>query len=221
MQHFAQTLQHLHIQHSDLADVHTQGLAACTALTQLVMINVNMFDNNGMEYLDSDMSLVPPNMQMLTQLHTLDIGTGSSRNDVSNLAWVFSLISLQDLSMQFLLGRSDMLQHASALTKLTRFTICGDDIRGPQTTEYGVDIEWDRLQALQVLSLRAFTLRLGSGVAGLLQLQNLRRISFIGILLPRYSDTACFAALTYKLARQRPHVKVHVRSGTDVVDYFN
>ena len=78
-----------------------------------------------------------------------------------------------------------------------------------------LDIGWDKLQALQVLSIRSFRLQLGAGlgIGGLLQLPHLRELSLYPSTLDA-SESGCFAALMYNLARLRPEVQVADSGGT-------
>lgn len=214
----APTLQHLYIEKGDVAEVLPAYFAPCTALTQLVLKSVyyswGMYE---VDKLEPDIDVVPDDSHMLTQLHTLDISMNlaellDGRDLIPNLEWVFRLTSLEDLSIQFVRCLGNMLQNASLLTNLTRLSICGDDIKFQETREYDFDIEWHRLRALQTLSIRALTLHLGPGFAGLLQLTHLREVSFSEIILHGQSDNAYFAALIDDLAMHCPQVKVHAHT---------
>ena len=92
---FAPNLQYLRAVDSHLLGIHTQGLSSCTALTQLILNVPHLEDNNENMYLDSALSLVPSNIGLLTQLHTLELGTDSEAQDVANLQWITELTSLQ------------------------------------------------------------------------------------------------------------------------------
>ena len=84
-----------------------------------------------------------------------------------------------------------------------------------------IDVGWDKLQALQVLSLWYFRLQLGAGlgVGGLLRLNQMRELSFEGSMVDG-ADSDCFAALMYNLARLRPEVRVAGSSG-DLTVFFD
>ena len=217
VQRLAPTLQHLQIEHGIFDGIDTQGLSACPDLTQLVLINAVVVGNNDVMYLNSAMSLVPANIELLTQLHTLHI-SALPRNysrAVANLAWVSLLTSLEDLSIRFEHAPDDMLRNAFLLTKLTRLVLTGNSQLPDDASDLG--IEWHRLQALQTLSIHA--LHLGPSVAGLLRLRHLRQVSFSAVTLRSDSDHACFAAIIYNLARLCPQVKVEVHS-SDLLQYF-
>ena len=105
-----------------------------------------------------------------------------------------------------------MFQGLSLLTNLTCLNMCEDDSKFPQTHEYDIDIEWDRLLALQTLSIHAVTLHVGPGVTGLLQLSHLKQVLLSEIKLHDQSENACFAALIDSLAMHCPQVKVDIHS---------
>lgn len=220
VQQLALTLKHLQLDKSDLNDTHTLGLSTCTALTKLVLETSTVLDKDLREYLDSDMSVVPTNIELLRQLRVLHIDAGPSKIVACNLDWSFRLPSLEDLSIQFCLGHGSTLKGASLLTNLTRLIVHGDQVERPETCACGVDIEWHRLGKLQLLSFYGLTLSLGQGVVGLLQLPHLQHVAFSHIRLHGQVHNACFAALIYNLARCRPHVKVHVHS-ENLLEYFH
>ena len=71
----APSLQHLEIRDGSLRDMHPHGISLCTALTQLVLSNFFLTDSNGRDYWTGQMSVVPVNIGMLTQLHTLHLSS--------------------------------------------------------------------------------------------------------------------------------------------------
>ena len=201
------TLQHLEIDDSDLVGMHALGLSSCTALTQLVLKNAFMGDNNDV-YFDPSLTQVPASIGLLSQLHTLVLSSARAPKYGADLDWVSELMSLQNLSMSF--GCSSLrniIQHVSLLTKLT----CGK-VSGPEPfSELPVanfDIEWHRLQALQELSICQVELQIGQGFASLSQLPCLRQISLVGSSFHSERDGGYFAALMHVLARLRPQVKL-------------
>ncbi|KAL3156276.1 hypothetical protein ABBQ32_012549 [Trebouxia sp. C0010 RCD-2024] len=206
---FAPTLQHLEIDHSNMREVHPQGLSACTALTQLVLKNALMTDNSEAIYLNHSLSLASTDLGGLTRLHTLKLG--SNVQNIPSVEWISGLTSLKDLSI---CGRSSLdgvVQHASVLTQLTRL-----DISAPFEFEMSIldiDMEWHRLKALQDLSINNVVLRFGPGVAGLLQLQHLKQVSFTGNRTLGEADNEYLCALVFNLARLRPQVKLLFDNG--------
>ena len=161
------------------------------------------------------MSLVPAKIELLTKLHTLLLEAGNYSRPVADVAWVSLLTSLEDLTILFFSARHDMLRNVSLLTKLTRLVLCAYSESPDNDLDLG--IEWHRLQALQMLSIRA--LHLGPSIAGLLHLHQLRQVSFSALSLSSGSDHACFAAIIYNLARLCPQVKVEVQFN-GLLQYF-
>ena len=180
-QEFTPTLQHLEVQESYLHNKHAQGLSVCTALTQLVWCSALMLENDKEVYLDEDLSIVPSNMRLLTQLHTLHLDTDTPTDNCAYLHWVSEITSLQDLIICFSSSDINVVQCASMLTRLTRLQIRGLCATPDEPPAVNVDIDWHRLQALQELSICTVKLKLGNSVAGLVQLRHLRLSSFIGI----------------------------------------
>ncbi|KAL3152699.1 hypothetical protein ABBQ38_012292 [Trebouxia sp. C0009 RCD-2024] len=196
---FAPTLQHLEIDNSKLREVHSQGLSACTALTQLVLKNAVLKDSNHAIYLNRSLSLASTALGGLTRLHTLDLG--SNAQNLPSLAWISGLTSLKDLSICGRSSLAEVVQHASVLTQLTRFHISAPIEY--ETSILDIDMEWHRLKALQDLSINKFTVNFGPGVAGLLQLQHLKQVSFAGSRTLGEDDNEYLCALVFNLARLR------------------
>ena len=157
------------------------------------------------------MSLVPSNIGLLTQLHTLELGTDSAEQDVANLEWITQLTYLQNLSISCCrCNHRTNFEHVSLLTKLTRLQILGLPTHGwiDELPVANLDIEWHRLRALQDLFTCHVRLQLGQGTIGLLQLQDLRHNSFAGSLVHCDKDHGYFAALMQNFARLCPEVKL-------------
>lgn len=207
---FAPMLQHLEIVDSTLSGVHSHGLSPCTALTQLVLNNAHLEDSDNNAYLDRALCLTPASIGLLTQLHRLDLSTYHYAEDFANLEWVMELTSLQDLSMSFCMcSPINVVQHVSVLTKLTRLIVLGQpDSVSEELPGADINIEWFRLQAMQELSICQVRLKLGQGVAGLLQLHCLKQISFAGSTFLTEKDRGYFDALMHILAELRPQVKL-------------
>ena len=200
VQEFPPTLQHLALQHSTLLDMHTQGLPACTALTHLKLWTSRLEDNNGQVYLKADLSLIPTDIGLLTKLHTLSLGSASYAEEHANVEWISQLASLQNLSMWFGRGHGQVLQHLPLLTKLTSLYIQGpSDYASHAGLNHvlDLDIDWHRLQALQQLSICQGRLHLGDNIADLVDLHQLRVISFAHIII----DSESPAAFTFHLPR--------------------
>ena len=203
VQDFWPTLQILTVYDSALVGIHTQGLSACRALTHLKMWNACLVKTNGQEYLDHGLSLFPANLGLLTQLHTLHLSTGGSGVE-ANVEWISQLTPLQDLSLAFGdMPNPNVIQYVLLLTRLTRLLL-GPCQSVDELSELNIVPEWHRLQALQHFTLRACKVQLDD-VAGLLQLQQLRTVSFEGNCFNNDEDCAEFAC---HLARLRPHVKL-------------
>ena len=176
----ASVLQHLEVHCGNLSEFQTEGLSICTGLTQLVWNDSILRDNSGHLYLDTDLNQVPERL-VLSQLHTLQLSTGVGERP-ANLGWISELSCLQDLSISFGISYGQVMQHALQLTRLTRLSITGltyslDEayvaIAGNEIDQVyvlSIDVEWQRLQALQELFIFGCKLKLGSSVAGLLQL---------------------------------------------------
>ena len=77
-----------------------QGLSACTALTQLVLISILLMDNNGQVILNEveGLAVVPTNIGLLTRLHTLILSQNACTLEVANLGWMSELACLQCLA---------------------------------------------------------------------------------------------------------------------------
>ena len=213
----ASTLQHLDLDSCVLQGIHSLGLSACTALTQLVLNNPCVLFDNGDVYLDKDLSLSPDNLGQLAQLHTLHLET--SEEEFPSLSWISVLKTHQHLTI-YIRGCNDSpVEPASWLTNLTHLDIYAESqLDNEEDPVLNIDVAWDKLQALQILSICFFRLQLGLGVGGLLQLPQLREISVYGstVIDP---DNECFAALMFHLARARPEVKVACFSG-DLTYFF-
>lgn len=93
------TLQHLELEDSFLTWGHP--LSACTALTKLKFSDTLLMGRNEQVLLDSELSVVPLRVDLLTQLHTLYLSTGSNASQPASLGWISKLVNLQDLSMSF------------------------------------------------------------------------------------------------------------------------
>lgn len=213
VQEFAPTLQHLDIDRSCLQHVRVEGLTACTALTQLVLKESSLAAGNEV-HLSTDLTLVPTNIQLLTQLHTLHLAGGRNCS-LGDLQWISKLTALHDLSVSFGSDCDDVLQHVEELAKLTCLKLVG--LRDGLAA--GLNINWHKLQALQHLSICNFTLMLDIDVGGLLQLQHLKEIWFAGCTVT--GELNAFVALMYNLARVHPHVNAHFNpEDGDLQNYF-
>lgn len=155
--------QHLAIITSGLWGVNIQGLSAYKALTKLVWRCSLMRDINHHIYLDPPLSVIPTNIDLLTQLSTLDLSTHTRASGVTSLEWVTKLTSLQ-----MTLCCCDVIQHVLSLTKLTYLNV-SDQRRWIQDTlpEANLDMDRHRLQDLQELYMSQVMLQLGQGTAGL------------------------------------------------------
>lgn len=213
VQQIAPSLQHLEIKSSTLTGMHSWGLSLCTGLTQLVLGDSILTGNDDEHYWDNDMTVVPVNIVMLTQLHTLHLS--SSSNDFGdpqpNFGWVSQLTSLQDLTVICDYSHDQLLQHALLLTNLTRLHIAGIVQQNISIRHYvkvlDIDIEWHRLQALQELLICNYTLCLGQNLDGLLQLQHLKRISLSGSTVNEH-DMKPFIDWHSKFVSLRPQVQL-------------
>ncbi|KAL3152700.1 hypothetical protein ABBQ38_012293 [Trebouxia sp. C0009 RCD-2024] len=213
VQEFATTLQHLNLDRCVLLGVHALGLSACTALTQLVLISSSLTLDNGDIYFDPELSLSPSNLGLLGQLHTLHVS--SSEEEISSLSWISTLTSLRHLTVHIRSCNNSPARSASCLTNLTHLKIYATSrLSDDEDPVLNIDAPWDRLQALQILSICDFRLQLGAGlgVGGLLQLPHLREMSLHGSTVGE-SDSECFAALMYNFARLLPQVQVACSSG--------
>ena len=179
-------LQHLDTVSSYLEGSHTLCLSAYTALTQLVWRNSLWWDIKQHVYLNTYLSVVPINIDLLTQLHTLELRTDSGTEGFTNLEWVTELTCLQELSLTSCC--CDVIQHVTVLTKLTCLKVSGQphQMQRLELPDANLDIEWHRLKDLQDLSIcdvntsHILKLQLGQGFASLLQLDCLRQVSFEG-----------------------------------------
>ena len=209
---FAPTLQHLKVADCVLLGVHALGLSACTALTRLVLHNPCLMLNNAEAYIDKDLSLCLSSLGLLEQLHSMFLG--SSEEAIASLSWVSTLTSLRELSLYMRsCNNNSPAEPASWLTNLTHLEIVAAASLDAKPV-LSLDVGWDKLQALQILSINSFRLQLGAGpgVSGLLKLPQLRELCFYGSTVDE-SHSDCFAALMYNLARLRPQVSVSFRSG--------
>lgn len=204
----APTLQHLEVNHCTLLGVNILGLSACTALTQLVFCDPCLMFDKGNVYIDQDLSLSHSNLGLLGQLHTLHLS--STEEETPSLSWISVLTSLRELNIFTGSCNSSLAEHVSWLTNLTCLEIRAatqnyDDF----APVLNIDVGWDNLQALQILSICFFRLQLGTGrgIAGLLQLPHLRELSFDGSMIDG-SDNDHFTALMYNLGKLRPEVQV-------------
>ena len=211
-QEFPPALQYLALTGSDLVGMHAQTLPACTGLTYLMLGNASLNGNNGYVYMNRNLSVVPTNIGLLTQLQTLHLSTGGVEVEPAELKWVSELTSLHNLSMHFDHGPDDILQHVLLLTKLTYLEVSGVDAM-VDVCPLQVDLEWHKLQALCKLFIDMKRLRLGKDVLGLLQLPKLQEVSFADSTVSSLEDTYWFAALIYRLARLRPQVTVELGYG--------
>lgn len=212
------TLQHLELEGSSFAWVHT--ISACTALTKLKFSDTELTNSIDQMLWDSDLSVIPFRTDLLTQLHTLYLSTGSNASQPASLGWISKLVNHQDLSVSFGSCLSQVVHHASLLPMLTSLHILGLDAHLAAPYVLDIGIAWHRLQMLQHLSICFCSLKLDRSVAGLLELPLLRQVSFGGSTVHDSNEADCFTALIYGLARVCPHVKVVVDSG-DVLRYFN
>lgn len=208
VQELAPTLQSHVVTDSLLDGIHAQGLSAFTALTKLALTNTCWVGSGGL-YLDQNLTVVPANIGLLTQLHTLVLSKFGYQHEVSNLAWIAELTCLQDLRLAFY-NSQQVLDYAVLLAKLTRLDISGLNDHDMVSLTMNIDCKWHKLQALQEVSICRFSLLLGRGIASLLQLQHLRHMSFEGSVLQSKSDHEAFTVVTGQLAKLRPQVTLVV-----------
>lgn len=204
VQVFAPRLQHLEVHDSALFGMHPQGLSACTTLTRLVLRQAFLKGTTPEAHINKALTVVPANIELLTQLHTLHLSSYADFIRLSTFQWVSSLTSLQDLSISFHRSQVRMLQHVSPLTNLTCLAVVGLSVNDRPLVS--LDIEWQRLQALQELSICTVRAELGHVPAGLLLLQHLRQISFAGSVV--HGANRYFAALIQQFAGVRPQVNL-------------
>ena len=171
VQEFAPTLRHLTIEDSLLQDMHTNGLSACTGLTQLTMRECTIYDSNDEVYLDSEVSLISQHMKLQTPLHRLHFSS-----DVlgANLKWIEQLVSLKDLSTEFNCCDKDVIPQVACLTNLTRLIISSHQYW--ILPHLLVDFQWHTLQALKDLTISKYRLHFADD--SVLQLPHLTRLSF-------------------------------------------
>lgn len=165
-----------------------------------------MQDSNEEWYLDSALSVIPSNIGLLTQLHTLYLSTQAKAEGGAHMEWVTELTSLQELSITFCY--CDGVQHVLLLTNFTCLKVLGQPNWAPTLPFIDIDIEWHRLQALQELCICQTVLQRGKGFASLLELHCLRQISFARNTFNSEEDGAYLAALMYLFDRLRPQVKL-------------
>ena len=183
-------------------------------LGQLVLGDCILRVHGGKLYWDEDMTVVPVNIVMLTQLHTLHLSSSSTDfgDPQPNFGWVSQLASLQDLTVICDYSHDQLLQHALLLTNLTRLHIAGvvqQNISIRHCVKVlNIDIEWHRLQALQELLLCNYTLLPGQNLCGLLQLQHLKHISLSVSTVNYEHDRKMFTDLQSKFVSLRPQVKL-------------
>ena len=154
-------------------------------------------------YLAKNLTLVPANIGQLTRLHTLHLSTDLDPDAAANLAWVYMLTTLQDLTMALSSNSpADAIVNASLLTKLTCLRVPGQYDRYDFGPTLNIAIDWHRLQALQSLDICNVRLVLGVEIAGLLQLQHLKHITLESIATSSEDGTGLLVAFIDSLARR-------------------
>ncbi|KAL3151098.1 hypothetical protein ABBQ38_012966 [Trebouxia sp. C0009 RCD-2024] len=204
---FAPTLQHFAVEYCLLLGVDTLGLSACPGLTHLALRGACLKFRNGLVYLDKDLSVFPSNLQLLGQLHALNL---SSKAQLPSMVWTSALTSLQNLSISFRSSHHFSIRHALLLTNLTRLQMTAHSIFGGDRSVLSIAVPWHKLQALKVLVLCGFRLKLDVAVVSLLQLPHLKQITFADSIAAEEYDSECFTELVHNLARLRPEVNLFV-----------
>ena len=205
------TLQELDLIQCVLKGFHYQGLAAFRGLKHLVLTCSSIWDQDGDQQLFAeDLSIVPDGMSALTQLDVLHVSPGKDTDtDMAvNLCWISELKSLQDLKISIGLSCPDLATFVPSLTRLRSLMITGI---GPQSSSsLNMDIQWSKLQELRSLVVIDCLIKLGAGIAGLLQLDNLKEIYLANNFLDdvNIDSGAILAALAPQLAEVRPHVRL-------------
>ena len=119
---------------------------------------------------------------------------------------MFELTSLQDLTLSCY-GQSGLLQHLPALVHFTRLVI--DSPAGSEEmSTVDTDLAWRKLRNLQHVSVCHHMIAFGQGIFDLVELPNLRSVSFFGSDTNGQSNVECYAAFVYELAKLCPQTEV-------------
>ena len=244
---FAPILRRLVVEDGTFKGPNAQGVAACTALTELILDaaclsfgdddssdnDVDEWDRwddgsdapyyNSVICFGDGFSTIPTGMGLLTQLHTLHLSTAC--RPAAYIGDHYGVANLSWISQMTPLADLSVSfvtcdgDMMQGVTLLTNLTrVTVKGLDDYEETTVNINIAWHKLQALQVLLICNCSMQLGPGIGGLLKLDKLQQLSFKSSCVG--SNMSYFGALTYHLARQRPQVELSLNSDY-VLDYFS
>ncbi len=213
------SLKKLRLLDSQLIGLHSDGIAACSAVQLLVCEQGQLQAGMGHLCLACSHELpftVPPGLSSLEKLKYLSLAiasTGASLPyDVAqyghDLSCLQGLTSLEELSVH---SCADDIFVPSGVTALQKLSVLSLNVAPNEGADDEpsviLDIDWAALQMLKSLRIDAPTFVCQCSIVGLATVKQLTHITW-GHSAYDAQSTKCFAALMYKLAKYRPEVAV-------------
>ena len=216
------SLKKLRLLDSQLIGLHSDGIAACSAVQVLVCAQGNL--QAGMIHLCLAWShelpfTVPPGLSSLEQLKYLSLAIASNGAslpyDVAqhghDLSCLQGLTSLEELNVHSWAADIFVPSGVTTLQKLSKLSL---SVAPNEERERGdvpsviFDVDWPALQMLKVLYIGAPTFICRRSIVGLATVKQLAHITWVNAVPYDAESTYCFAALMYRLAKYRPEVVV-------------
>ena len=197
---FVASLKELYIWESGLVQVHTNGIAACSNLEALHMIDgyiSGVSPQASMRFCDHQEYQVTESLSNLTALTYLYIFYVHPSEDVQ-FAWLADLKSLQTLDIGVKVHTLELPASISALSQLRMLDVVNSAADGQSLMLF----DWTAFDFLQKLTLRG-PIQCGQGLAQLASLNALTHIVLSGMHNSDADTTAQVGRLGYKLGVTR------------------
>ncbi len=210
------SLRKLCLFESHLIRLHSDGIAACSAILLLTCVQGQIHAGMGHLRLDCSHQMlftVPPGLSSLKFLSLSIASTGAPLPFGAawyghNLSCLQGLTALEELSVHSPFHNVFVPSGVTALQKLSSLSLSVASNEGvDHVPSVILDVDWAALQMLKSLCIDAPTFICQRSIVGLATVKQLTHIMW-GRSAYDAQSTKCFAALMYKLAKYRPEVLV-------------
>ena len=215
-------LQNLKVIRSHLSNVHSDGILACTTLQELYLDGGSIDGSNtsvdiAVEFGERcyDGNFQCPDLSALKFVRVLYMnvsGPAMAYDEPIDWGCLYCLSSLQALTLR---SRTQGLKVDDKLTMLGNLNCLTLIGAAPLYARVGVvsvtvDVSWGAMPTLQNIYIESDRLQFGPNMLELLQVSDLRRVTFLDSKRVTAELPADFAALVQGLTVQRPEVTLTV-----------
>ena len=211
---FASSLQALHVEHSNLCDMHKDGLSQWTALHTLCLADclIEAVDTLDIRQCTDGPAELPNNLSALTRLTQLQLTVSSDIHGVFECLWLTKLTALKLLHLVFECGgtmRLYVTDQMLSLVNLEDLVITQDWMTPSSQNIVSLETSLHLLPSLQTIQLHSRKLKLDHRVLELVNSSSLRRLHFCRSQLFDDVSVQNFGALMHEMGAKRPDVECY------------